>query len=132
MSSAVPNDDDPNFERDAEIGTPVQAAPKPLDPGEPSSTGDDAGRAADAKSAGVTTDSSTAAGSDSLVIDAVELARLLMISTKTLGRLDAEKKLLPAIRIGRQRRWLRHKVDAWLEAGAPCQRVWERMQSAKQ
>ncbi len=76
----------------------------------------------------MTAASSTSVGDAPLVIDAVELARLLMISVKTLGRWLKAKKLPAPIVIGRERRWLRHGVEDWLAAGAPSQREWERQQ----
>jgi excisionase family DNA binding protein len=88
----------------------------------------DGSASADAETAGVTADSSASVGGEPLLIDAAELARLLMVSVKTIDRWLRAKKLPAPIVIGRERRWRRQEIEQWLAAGAPSQHEWVRHQ----
>jgi hypothetical protein len=82
--------------------------------------------------AGVTRGNTAPGGGEPLVIDTSEFARLLKVSTKTIGRWDKARKLPAPILIGRQRLWLLRIVEDWLAASAPGRLEWERQQRAKE
>jgi predicted DNA-binding transcriptional regulator AlpA len=67
-----------------------------------------------------------------LVIDAVEFAQMIKVSSKTIDRRLQRKELPKPIVIGRQRRWRRQEIVDWIAAGAPSQREWERQKAAGQ
>lgn len=51
------------------------------------------------------------------------LASFLMVSIRTISRLDAMGKLPPALHIGSAKRWARSSIDEWLLQGCPCRDV---------
>ena len=51
------------------------------------------------------------------MLSADDLAARLGVSRRTVDGLDAAGDLPPALRIGRQRRWDRGAVEAWIRAG---------------
>ena len=55
-----------------------------------------------------------------LLVDIVELSRLLQRSPASLRRDEAHGRLPPAIRIGRSKRWRVDDIQAWVQAGAPA------------
>jgi predicted DNA-binding transcriptional regulator AlpA len=59
------------------------------------------------------------AGTTSQLFDRKTLAEFLLVSTRTLDRLDVGNKLPPAIRIGAAKRWPRSVIDEWLRQGCP-------------
>jgi excisionase family DNA binding protein len=116
----------------SEYGEAMPSACQSPDPPVTHATDESAEHADRAESAGATADGSASADAEPLLIDAAELARLLMVSVKTIDRWLRAKKLPAPIVIGRERRWRRQEIELWLAAGAPAQREWERMQTAKQ
>lgn len=57
---------------------------------------------------------------ESALIDAAELARLLSVSKPTIWRLRDDGKLPPAISLTSQcLRWRREAVLKWIDAGCP-------------
>jgi excisionase family DNA binding protein len=54
-----------------------------------------------------------------LLISAKEVAGMMGISERTLWRLLSAGKVPQPIRIGRNTRWRRTEVAAWLEHGCP-------------
>jgi predicted DNA-binding transcriptional regulator AlpA len=69
----------------------------------------------------------TASGQDELVYTKPQLARALGYTVKTITR-KLQQGLLPSpVRIGGQERWRVDEVRAWLKAGCPNRRDWERM-----
>ena len=51
------------------------------------------------------------------------LASFLMVSIRTISRLDAMGKLPPALHIGSAKRWARSSIEKWLRLGCPCRDV---------
>lgn len=66
-----------------------------------------------------------------LVVDAIELARLLDMSVRTIRRLDCSGKLPRPVRIGGAVRWLVAEIEAWLAAGCPDRQRWEAIRGSK-
>ncbi len=60
--------------------------------------------------------------SDSLLITATEVARLLNISKRTLWRLLSAGKLPPPVRLGNAVRWRRDQLEQWISQGCPSGR----------
>ena len=69
-----------------------------------------------------------------LAVDARELARLLGLSLRTIRAMDGTGKLPRGLTFGqRAKRWALdgpNGIRAWLAAGAPDRRTWEKMQDA--
>lgn len=66
--------------------------------------------------------------SASLLLTKADLARELRVSAKTIDRIDQAGKLPRPLRVGsRAKRWPRDVIVAWIAAGAPCRRDWERL-----
>ena len=58
----------------------------------------------------------------SVLIDAAELGRMLLVSKPTIWRMREDGKLPPAIALTSQCiRWRRSDIEAWLAAGCPTQ-----------
>ncbi len=66
-----------------------------------------------------------AAGSQPLLLSAIDLAGMLNISTRTLWRLDSSAKLPSAVRVGSQKRWRCDEIQAWIHAGCPARTAWQ-------
>lgn len=60
-----------------------------------------------------------AAGGIPPFFDRRTLAAFLLVSTRTLDRLDAVGKLPPAVRIGAAKRWTRASIEEWVRLGCP-------------
>jgi predicted DNA-binding transcriptional regulator AlpA len=58
-------------------------------------------------------------GRDSRFFNRKALAAFLLISTRTLDRLDSNDKLPPSLRIGGGKRWTRASIELWLRLGCP-------------
>ncbi len=54
------------------------------------------------------------------LISALELAKLLQVSTRTLWRLRSAGKLIKPIKIGGSTRWRLDEVQAWIAEGCPA------------
>jgi predicted DNA-binding transcriptional regulator AlpA len=62
------------------------------------------------------------AGPDGVIprfFDRKTLAAFLLVSTRTLDRLDSNGKLPPSVRIGAAKRWTRVSIEEWLRLGCP-------------
>ena len=59
-------------------------------------------------------------------IDIRELSKITGRSLASLRRADATQRLPAGFRLGKSRRWMLSDVLAWLSAGAPERRVWEK------
>lgn len=57
--------------------------------------------------------------SQTVLINADELARKLSVSTRTLWRLLSAGKLIQPVRIGGNTRWRLGEVNEWIEQGCP-------------
>jgi prophage regulatory protein len=79
----------------------------------------------------VAQDTQTIQAGKVLVVDAIELARLLDMSVRTIRRLDCSGKLPRPVRIGGAVRWLVADIEAWLAAGCPDRQRWEAMRGSK-
>lgn len=62
----------------------------------------------------------------SLVVDVEGLAAALDISPRTIHRLNGCERIPRPSRLGGQLRWSRAEIDAWIAAGMPDRRTWER------
>ena len=62
---------------------------------------------------------------EKLLLSARDLAVLLDIGERTLWRLDSMGKLPKPIRIGSLKKWRRHEIEAWIDAGCPDRTEWE-------
>jgi predicted DNA-binding transcriptional regulator AlpA len=63
-----------------------------------------------------------------LLLSKTDLARELRVSAKTIDRMDQSGRLPRPIRVGsRAKRWPREIIVAWVAAGAPNRRDFERM-----
>ena len=91
-----------------------------------------AGQAGRTERAGDGGDGVPTTGAEPPLMGAAELASLAQVSVKSIDRWLKAKKLPAPILIGRQRRWRRREILEWIEAGAPCQREWERLRREKQ
>ncbi|MGL5097556.1 MAG: helix-turn-helix transcriptional regulator [Planctomycetia bacterium] len=54
------------------------------------------------------------------LVDAVAVAALLSVSTKTVRRMVDGGRIPPPTRVGRLLRWRRTEVLAWIDAGCPA------------
>jgi predicted DNA-binding transcriptional regulator AlpA len=67
-----------------------------------------------------------------LVIDSRTLAALLQTSKSTVFRRLALGEIpKPVAQFGQQPRWSMSEIKAWIAAGMPDQRTWERMRNAQ-
>ena len=66
-----------------------------------------------------------------LVVDARDFAHILVLSVRTIRRLDCSGKLPRPVKIGGAVRWRRAEVEAWVEAGCPDRQRWEAMRGLK-
>ena len=63
-----------------------------------------------------------------MLLSKFDLALELRVSAKTIDRMDQSAKLPRPIRVGsRAKRWSRETIVAWIAAGGPNRRDWERM-----
>jgi excisionase family DNA binding protein len=61
------------------------------------------------------------------LIDVQEVARRLGISDRTVWRLNSAGKLPKPITIGQKsKRWRADEIAAWVEAGCPDRKAWEK------
>ncbi len=58
------------------------------------------------------------------LLTATEVANILVVSVRTLWRLDASGKLPLAVTIGRSKRWRGEELTAWINAGCPRRTAW--------
>jgi predicted DNA-binding transcriptional regulator AlpA len=65
------------------------------------------------------------------VMNAPELAETLSLSVRSIWRFYSAGKLPSAVRIGNSVRWRREEILAWIEAGCPDRKTWDRMREAK-
>ena len=66
----------------------------------------------------------------SLAFSATELADRFSVSLRHIRRMDSAGKLPRPVRIGACVRWSLSEIEAWLAAGAPDRRAWERIKGA--
>ena len=64
-----------------------------------------------------------------LVVDARRLAEMLCASVRSVRKWDAAGVLPRPIRIGGRVVWRASEIRAWLDAGAPCRAMWERIRA---
>ncbi len=65
-----------------------------------------------------------------LVLKVECLAEALGTSVRTIHRLNGSGKLPRPSRLGGQLRWDRAEIEAWIAAGMPGRRAWERSRPA--
>jgi excisionase family DNA binding protein len=71
------------------------------------------------------------AANQRLTANKKELAEMLGICTKTVDRMRSRGQLPAAMVVGiRSLRWYRREIVAWVEAGMPDRRTWERIRGA--
>ena len=58
------------------------------------------------------------------------LAGALDTSVRSIHRLNSSQKIPRPARLGGQLRWNRAEIQAWIAAGMPERKVWERMRSS--
>ncbi|RCS41247.1 DNA-binding protein [Bremerella cremea] len=63
--------------------------------------------------------------SERLLLSQTELARLLELSSRTISRMNASRKIPQPVRVGRSVRWRRDEVEQWIAAGCPERNEWE-------
>ena len=68
-----------------------------------------------------TLDSNASNQMGQLLLAADRVAELLDISTRTLWRLRAARKLPSPVKIGGSVRWRAKEIENWIEAGCPIQ-----------
>ena len=61
--------------------------------------------------------------SEPLLISAEQLAEKLNISARTVWRLLSRGHIVPPVKFGGTTRWELAKIEQWIEAGCPCQKV---------
>lgn len=62
---------------------------------------------------------------DAVMIDVLGIARMLLVSPKSVRRW-CESGLIPApLRFGRILRWRHAEIHAWIDAGCPDRATWE-------
>ena len=66
---------------------------------------------------------------DAALICAESLARMLDVSVRTLWRLRNSGKLPLPIKLGGSVRWRTSEILAWVAAGCPALKEWERRQA---
>jgi predicted DNA-binding transcriptional regulator AlpA len=66
-----------------------------------------------------------------MLIDAIEVARIVGHSLRFVRRLDASGMMPAGIRIRRSVRWRRAEIVAWVDAGCPTRAKWDALQSAR-
>ena len=52
-----------------------------------------------------------------------QIAKLLVLSPRTIYRLAAEDRMPAPVRVGRSVRWDTKDIEAWLAAGCPRRRL---------
>jgi predicted DNA-binding transcriptional regulator AlpA len=67
-----------------------------------------------------------------LVLTAHALAETLNTSVRSIHRLNSGGKVPRPSRLGGQLRWSRAEIEAWITAGMPDRRSWERTRSSAQ
>ncbi len=60
-----------------------------------------------------------------LLLSQTELARLLDLSSRTISRMNASRKIPRPVRVSRSVRWRRDEVERWIAAGCPERVEWE-------
>jgi predicted DNA-binding transcriptional regulator AlpA len=75
----------------------------------------------------VTDGRSAPAPADPLLIDAAGLADMLCWSLRSIRRADASGMVPRPVRFGKSVRWRLKEIEAWVEAGCPDRKTWERM-----
>jgi len=63
--------------------------------------------------------------SEQLLLSQSELARLLNLSSRTISRMNASRKIPKPVRVGRSVRWRRAEIKRWVAAGCPNRSEWE-------
>ena len=58
------------------------------------------------------------------LMTAVDLARELQVSLRTVRRMDLEGHIPQPVHVGRAVRWRRDELAAWLRAGCPRRDRW--------
>ena len=66
-----------------------------------------------------------------LVADAKRLSKLLDCGIRTVRTLDAAGKLPAPIRVGGRVLWRVSEIRDWLNVGAPCREIWERLKATR-
>ena len=61
---------------------------------------------------------------DVRLLSAVDLARELGLTVRTIRRMDLDGRLPRAVRISRAVRWRRAEIAAWIRAGCPKREEW--------
>jgi|GEM_PF-2178536 len=61
-----------------------------------------------------------------VLLTVADLAELLNTSPRSIYRLNSERKLPAALRLGQQPRWRRAEIEAWIQAGMPSRSEWEK------
>ncbi len=79
----------------------------------------------------VTQDTQKTPTTKPLLADAAEVGEMLVLSVRTIRRLDCSGKLPRPVRIGGAVRWLVADIEAWLAAGCPDRQRWEAMRGTK-
>lgn len=64
-----------------------------------------------------------------LLMSAIDVARELKASLRTVRRLDDAGKLPLPVRVGRLVRWRRDELARWIAAGCPDRREWQARQA---
>lgn len=62
-----------------------------------------------------------------LAIDAIEVSRLLCISSRHVSNLNKTGRMPRPLKLGRSARWDLRELCDWLAAGAPSRDEWEAM-----
>jgi len=61
----------------------------------------------------------------SLLINTRQLAKWLIVTTRTIRSKIADGKLPKSIRVGNSHRWFADEIEAWMHAKCPPQDEWE-------
>jgi hypothetical protein len=67
-----------------------------------------------------------------LCVDREGLALMLLVSPRTIRRMDDSGKLPEPLMLLGCKRWYVEEIHAWLRAGAPPRKQWNTMQDATQ
>jgi predicted DNA-binding transcriptional regulator AlpA len=63
--------------------------------------------------------------SETLLIDADEVARRVDVSPRTVWRLNSAGKLPKPVAVGGSRKWRADEIRRWVEAGCPARSAWD-------
>jgi predicted DNA-binding transcriptional regulator AlpA len=71
----------------------------------------------------------SSAAAQPLLIGKRPLSQLLGVSERTLGRMDAAGRIPRAVVCNRTKKWRLAEIRAWVDAGCPDRKTWEKIRT---